>query len=205
MEFLQQTEQVKPKRGRPRKEIKKIDCIEIEEKIVLKPKHDLSSYEIKKVSFSDTLPNVIEGVGIQIDKNTNQTILSINQDFNSKNLNEWKKGIGGIYNRDCKHFIKNPELEFTYFLFEHSDDIFLTKLLSDDEIILTKDAEFNLFEFNHNTYAIIKFLPKDYKLSCNFSFSKNANILCNTTEFLDDELIEDIEDEQATEENEINF
>lgn len=197
MDFLQHNtiDTPKPKRGRPRKEIKKdIEDEIMDDDVNVYPSYDLSEYKLERVSFNNIIPNVIQGVGVHIDMvsgETPSTVLMIDSDCKSDSLSVWKKGIGGIFNKDVKKYLTNNNHTSKYFSMSHeSGECFLVRLM--DEYIRLYE-HYNLenlctVTIEDDEYILVReFDDKEYMTSRFDSLSDKNGYLIRTTEFKDDE------------------
>lgn len=207
MEFLQHNvlQPEKPKRGRPRKEVKQIyieDDIDEKHKFVLSRKFE--EYNLQPINISDIIPNVIDGVAINIDNNTRTVMLTISPDFKSCNLSEWKRGIGGVFNNDVRKYIKDIECNEYFIISIPLIESFIIRKLKKCEYDEAALNDYNDIVINEDEqYSILKKVEGDMLTSVYNTLGEGKRIIFNTTEFKDEESENDESEEDY--ENEVMF
>lgn len=213
--FLQHNtiESQKPKRGRPRKEIKKedieIDNTEVQKNVL--PKYNTSEYNICVVGYDEIIPNVIEGVGVHVDmttKDMHSTVLIVESECKSSLLREWRRGIGGIFNKDVKRYLLNNSYTPKYYSMTHdSGECFLIRLLSDLSLGEDISKDINIITIDGAPYVIVREVESHDSLISRFDTLSDTNgYLTRTTEFKEDDDDNDsYESEEDDENDELNF
>lgn len=189
MEFLQHTNVNidKPKRGRPRKEVKHE---EIEDETVVNvkpmPRYSNIEYDIIPIDINNIVPNVINGVGVSVDYLTNTIVLTIEQDFKSTKLSTWKEGIGGLFHRDVKRNHYGKKVGDVYYIMshKHSNEKFIIRLIEENDLIQANLNQYDDIILDNKHYAVLKEITNDSYISRYNSLSSN-NIIFAATDFSD--------------------
>ncbi|MGL5692053.1 MAG: hypothetical protein ACRDD8_14720 [Bacteroidales bacterium] len=199
MDFLQQPtnlEDNKPKRGRPRKEVRVEEVEEIEDVKIINLSDDTSNYVLSRVPIDEIVPNVINGVCVQFERTMGylSPVIVLSTEITSEILNDWKMREGGVFNSDVKSFIKfNQTDNFNYYTLIHNNKTegFIVKHISCEEIKRRIfELELNHVIINDEIYLIIKKLDNNLNLTSVLN-KLSDSFVYNSTFFNDEEDEED--------------
>lgn len=117
---------------------------------------------IKDINISKLIPNVYEGVIIDIQNGKH--VLDIPYNMAGISFKNWTKTRGGIFNKDVLNFKKNKP-HGSYVLIEENGMVSIVRIVEEDEKLIFKSLKLIDGRVNEKSYMLFKTVPVGQKLT----------------------------------------